>query len=112
MNKILAIIIAIGLFFLYKYDSNKQAQEYIPPTEQINIPEQNTESTQSNNISKIYISYKKPSNKIQITFHCDGRKYCSQMNSYEEATYFLNNCPDPRMDGNHDGIPCEKQWCN
>ena len=44
-------------------------------------------------------------------FRCDGRKYCSQMHSCEEAKYFLRNCPDPKMDGDNDGIPCEKQWC-
>ncbi|MDD5228014.1 MAG: excalibur calcium-binding domain-containing protein [Methylococcales bacterium] len=32
------------------------------------------------------------------------------MNSYEEAKFFLDNCPDNRMDGDHDGIPCEKQF--
>lgn len=42
---------------------------------------------------------------------CDGRIYCSQMTSCEEATFFINNCPNTKMDGNHDGIPCEKQWC-
>jgi hypothetical protein len=44
-------------------------------------------------------------------FTCDGRQYCSQMTSCEEATYFLQHCPDPKMDGDHDGIPCERQWC-
>jgi hypothetical protein len=45
------------------------------------------------------------------SFKCDGRVYCSQMTSCAEATYFLQNCPDVKMDGNHDGVPCEKQWC-
>jgi len=44
-------------------------------------------------------------------YTCDGRTYCSQMTSCEEATFFTNNCPDTKMDGNNDGIPCEKQWC-
>ena len=44
-------------------------------------------------------------------FRCDGRIYCSQMTSCAEATFFLQNCPGTRMDGNHDGVPCEKQWC-
>lgn len=52
----------------------------------------------------------KPSIKQQ-NFQCDGRTYCSQMTSCAEATFFLNNCPDTKMDGNYDGIPCEKQWC-
>jgi hypothetical protein len=44
-------------------------------------------------------------------FRCDGRIYCSQMTSCEEATFFLKNCLGVKMDGNNDGIPCEKQWC-
>ncbi|NJA04368.1 MULTISPECIES: excalibur calcium-binding domain-containing protein [Methylomonas] len=44
-------------------------------------------------------------------FVCDGRVYCSQMRSCEEATYFINHCPDTKMDGDNDGIPCESQWC-
>ncbi|MBY6186498.1 excalibur calcium-binding domain-containing protein [Marinobacter hydrocarbonoclasticus] len=40
-------------------------------------------------------------------FICDGRQYCSEMTSREEAEFFLLHCPDTRMDGDHDGIPCE-----
>ena len=40
-------------------------------------------------------------------FRCDGRQYCSQMHSRAEAEFFTRNCPDTRMDGDHDGIPCE-----
>lgn len=45
------------------------------------------------------------------SFRCDGRSYCSQMTSCEEAKYFLQNCPNTEMDGDHDGVPCESQWC-
>jgi hypothetical protein len=45
-------------------------------------------------------------------FSCDARQYCSQMRSCEEAKYFLANCPRAKMDGDKNGIPCEKQWCN
>ncbi len=45
------------------------------------------------------------------SFKCDGRTHCSQMTSCEEATFFLRNCPGVKMDGNNDGVPCEKQWC-
>jgi hypothetical protein len=44
-------------------------------------------------------------------FHCDGRTRCSEMTSCAEAMYFLKNCPDVKMDGEGDGVPCEKQWC-
>ncbi|WP_308340211.1 excalibur calcium-binding domain-containing protein [Thiolapillus sp.] len=47
-----------------------------------------------------------------LTYSCDGRVYCSEMNSCEEATFFLNNCPNTKMDGDYDGIPCENQWCS
>ena len=45
-------------------------------------------------------------------FQCDGRTLCSQMTSCAEATFFLKHCPNVKMDGNHDGVPCEQQWCN
>lgn len=44
-------------------------------------------------------------------YRCDGRTYCSQMTSCQEATFFLKNCPGTKMDGNNDGVPCERQWC-
>jgi hypothetical protein len=47
------------------------------------------------------------------SFRCDGRKYCSQMTSCDEAMYFLANCPGVKMDGrgHGNGVPCERQWC-
>jgi hypothetical protein len=46
-------------------------------------------------------------------YRCDGRTYCSQMTSCDEAKYFLANCPGVKMDndGHGDGVPCERQWC-
>jgi len=52
-----------------------------------------------------------PAAVVASPFKCDGRTYCSQMSSCAEATFFLKNCPGVKMDGNNDGIPCEKQWC-
>lgn len=46
------------------------------------------------------------------SFRCDGRSYCSQMKSCDEASFFLQNCPSVQMDGDGDGVPCEQQWCN
>lgn len=48
----------------------------------------------------------------RTNFKCDGRTMCSQMNSCAEATYFLQNCPTVKMDGDNDGRPCEQQLCN
>ena len=44
-------------------------------------------------------------------FSCDVRRYCSQMRSCAEATYFIQHCPNTKMDGDGDGVPCESQWC-
>jgi len=55
-----------------------------------------------------------PSNEAVVgtaALRCDGRTHCSQMRSCEEARYFLANCPGVKMDGNNDGVPCERQWC-
>lgn len=43
-------------------------------------------------------------------FTCDGRTRCSQMRSKAEALFFLKNCPNVQMDGDHDGDPCEDQF--
>lgn len=53
-----------------------------------------------------------PAQPAPSAFNCDGRKHCSQMTSCTEAKLFLKNCPGMEMDGNHDGVPCEQQWCN
>jgi hypothetical protein len=41
-------------------------------------------------------------------FVCDGRVHCSQMDSCQEARYFLRHCPGVKMDGDNDGAPCEQ----
>ena len=45
-------------------------------------------------------------------FQCEPKKtYCSEMSSCEEAYFHQNQCGGTKMDGDGDGIPCEKQWC-
>ncbi|MBH0037365.1 cold shock domain-containing protein [Pseudoalteromonas sp. SWN166] len=46
--------------------------------------------------------------KSTQNFTCDGRQHCSQMNSRAEAVFFINNCPNTKMDGDNDGDPCER----
>jgi hypothetical protein len=47
----------------------------------------------------------------ESSYTCSGKVYCSEMTSCEEAMFYLHNCPGTKMDGDNDGIPCEKQWC-
>ncbi len=49
---------------------------------------------------------------VESEFSCQGKQYCSEMRSCEEAKYYLSNCPNTKMDGDHDGVPCESQWCD
>jgi len=45
------------------------------------------------------------------SFQCAGKTKCSQMESCEEANFYLKRCPGTITDGDGDGIPCEDQWC-
>ncbi|MGY8869400.1 MAG: excalibur calcium-binding domain-containing protein [Pseudomonadales bacterium] len=67
----------------------------------------------TNSLSSIS-SFAPIKSKTQATprpsYTCDGRQHCSQMRSYEEAVYFIRHCPNTKMDGDHDGIPCERQF--
>ncbi|MFW1759899.1 cold shock domain-containing protein [Acinetobacter guillouiae] len=47
---------------------------------------------------------------VTSKYSCDGRVHCSQMKSYDEAVFFINNCPGTKMDGDGDGDPCEGQF--
>ena len=44
-------------------------------------------------------------------FTCEGKTHCSEMKSCDEAKFYIKNCPGTKMDGDNDGIPCERQWC-
>ena len=73
-------------------------------------------TSEISNLSRVNISASAKSsistpNVLNQQFKCNGRTYCSQMTSCAEATYFLRNCPNTKMDGDNDGIPCEGQWC-
>lgn len=47
----------------------------------------------------------------EAEYQCDGREHCSQMKSCAEAEFFLANCPGVKMDGDGDGLPCERGPC-
>ncbi|MEQ7757485.1 cold shock domain-containing protein [Xanthomonas sp. WHRI 8391] len=52
-----------------------------------------------------------PASAPTAHYSCGGRTHCSQMTSCDDATYVLQHCPNTEMDGDHDGVPCEQQWC-
>jgi len=94
---VLLIMVALGWYGYGKYQDRIKTKPFLEVTDQ-----------SSRSLPPISQKFASPS---VSAFKCDGRTYCSQMTSCEEATFFLHNCPGTKMDGNNDGIPCEKQWC-
>ena len=39
---------------------------------------------------------------------CGNKRYCKEMTSCEEAKFYLSQCGLSRLDGDGDGVPCEK----
>lgn len=94
-GKLIPLLVLAGLFSLY---SRFSAESVSPlPASSFSQDEAST-------------SYSTPQAPTFVR-QCDGRQHCSQMRSCEEATWFLQNCPNTKMDGEGDGIPCEDQWC-
>jgi len=66
-------------------------------------PAQDTPNTVTPNGSLLNRAF----SETNSNFSCDGRQHCSQMTSRAEAVYFIKHCPNTKMDGDRDGIPCE-----
>ena len=66
-------------------------------------PAQHTPDTTTPSGSLLNLAFSEPN----ANFSCDGRQHCSQMTSRAEAEYFTKHCPNTKMDGDRDGIPCE-----
>jgi len=52
-----------------------------------------------------------PAIEISSNNQCDAKRYCKEMNSCDEAMFYLNQCGLSKLDGDDDGVPCEK-LCN
>lgn len=97
MKKLLVYLLLIFIAWHY-YQKNTAPAEIIAPSESLLAEEHDTPVYQEPELIRF---------EPTTGFSCDGRQYCSQMRSRPEAEYFLKNCPNTKMDGDHDGIPCE-----
>lgn len=110
----LVLIVALGVgaykFVAPKFNTSSLHQD--SPTQQSTPTRKQLEAQRDNGVRS---AENTPVSTLPAAssnnFKCDGRTHCSQMTSCAEATFFIRNCPDTKMDGNHDGIPCESQWC-
>jgi len=57
------------------------------------------------NTTPVPAPHQKPSAAVG---QCGTKTTCKQMNSCEEAKFYLNTCGIKTLDGNSDGIPCSK----
>lgn len=89
MKKLLIVVI-VGALAWSLYESKFKATE-------------NRETAHLENTQETFVN----ASESSVQFKCDGRQHCSQMTSRAEAEFFVQNCPDTKMDGDRDGIPCE-----
>lgn len=121
-------LIGLILTFLVVATIGRWGFGYLQQQPTVDRPHQNIEAAETSQ-SQLYAAIQAPptiteppkssfnGNVVQqkmsstsVNSKCDGRTHCSQMRSYDEAVWFLQNCPNTQMDGNGDGEPCEKQF--
>jgi len=120
---ILAVLV-YGKYQTYKIQKQQQVEQLMQEQQRIvaeqraalgDIPEQGlSEQGRKNLETPLNTTFHTHSSSTNTAgsshFKCDGREHCGQMGSYEEALFFIRNCPNTKMDGDHDGIPCEDQF--
>jgi hypothetical protein len=55
--------------------------------------------------------YIKPSysmDNVSENYECGKKRYCYEMTSCNEVRYYFKTCGLSKLDGDKDGIPCEK----
>ncbi|MEH6446769.1 MAG: excalibur calcium-binding domain-containing protein [Oceanospirillaceae bacterium] len=110
MKKIVLIVL-IGAAVWQIYIRQVSDQQNVPVITNADLELMNTPYFDiSNSTKSAQLSSSSPSNSQK--YSCDGRQHCSQMGSCAEAEFFLQNRPYTKMDGDNDGIPCERQFCN
>ncbi|WP_024608652.1 cold shock domain-containing protein [Pseudoalteromonas sp. TAB23] len=94
----IALIAALCFYAINKYNTHSSSQTPVISNDDL--------ATFDEKYPKVVIP-KIVTPKSMQNFTCDGMQHCSQMNSRAEAVFFINNCPNTKMDGDSDGKPCE-----
>jgi len=45
------------------------------------------------------------------SLHCEGKRFCSQMRSCAEASFYASHCPETQLEEDERGVPCGVQLC-
>ncbi|NMF46959.1 cold shock domain-containing protein [Pseudoalteromonas arctica] len=94
----IALIAALCFYAINKYNTHSSSQTPIITND---LATNDDLATFDETYPKVVIP------KSTQNFTCDGRQYCTEMRSRKEPVYFINNCPNTKMDGDGDGKPCE-----
>ena len=98
----LLIIVAIVIFGFKQYQEFNEA----PAIDEVPV-------LTNEDIQPIPMYETKVRTQATPRFQCEaGKTHCSHMSSCAEATFYIQHCPNTQMDGDGDGIPCERQWCS
>ena len=95
----IALIAALCFYAINKYNTHSSSQTPIITND---LATNDDLATFDETYPKVVIP------KSTQNFTCDGRQYCTEMRSRDEAVFFINNCPNTKMDGDGDGNPCER----
>ena len=98
-----ALVIGLAAFGWNHYAAKRERAVVAPPQQEI----MNAPSTPK----QIPLAGQFAPAATSEAFKCEGKKYCSEMKSCDEAKFYLRNCPGVKIDGDGDGIPCERQLC-
>jgi len=85
-------------FIIFVYGISKIKMSSPPTSSQIEVPQMKVPQIETPELSSQSQQY-----------HCAGKVHCSEMDSCEEARYYLHHCTGVKIDGDGDGIPCEQQ---
>lgn len=86
-------------------------EQRIPPWEWRHAGRANASTPESRDVPRPQIASPTPSKGIESNnhdFQCGEKRYCNQMSSCAEAQFYLHQCGLTRLDGDGDGVPCEK----
>ena len=111
IKSVLFIFILILAWYGNRQYQHKKFMQEAKSLHAVTLSQQDVEPTKEQVTIKAPVIQPKPKPSKQLPkYRCDGRQHCSQMRSYAEAKFFLDHCPNTKMDGDGDGIPCERQF--